>query len=363
MTPDAASTPLGPPTTLWVVPVANLAGVARHVLDVARHGLPGWRLVVLCPAGPLADALGEVGAAVLTGPVSPADGVPTGVATVRRAIRSLRPRVVHSHLSYADLLTAIATFGSGCVLVTTEHGIARDDLIYHGTKWRSRLKALAHTTRLRRADALIGVSQSTLDVVGEKWHPATSLRTVVIRNGVDPPAAKSARTPGLHVVSLARLAPEKGLADLLAAFAALVSAHPQARLTIAGNGPLRGELESRARTLGVADAVDFPGHVDPAGLLADGDVLAQLSVWENTSYSILDALTHGLGVVATPVGGNPEILPPSALVDARNPAEVAAAIARQGLDPTSRPSLPSAWPTMGDMRGAITDLYGEMTTS
>ena len=44
-------------TALWVVPVSDLAGVARHVLDVAGAGLPGWRLTVLAPPGPLPDRL------------------------------------------------------------------------------------------------------------------------------------------------------------------------------------------------------------------------------------------------------------------------------------------------------------------
>ena len=62
---------LNPPTALWVVPVSNLAGVARHVLDVARVGVPGWRLVFLTPPGDLPDALRDLGAAVLVEPFGP----------------------------------------------------------------------------------------------------------------------------------------------------------------------------------------------------------------------------------------------------------------------------------------------------
>lgn len=66
-------------TALWLVPVAELAGVARHVLDAATEGIPGWRLVVLCPEGSLAVELAVRGVPVVTGPVSPADGTPTAV--------------------------------------------------------------------------------------------------------------------------------------------------------------------------------------------------------------------------------------------------------------------------------------------
>ncbi|RUQ40634.1 glycosyltransferase family 1 protein, partial [Micrococcus sp. HSID17227] len=103
MIPEAATTPAPAPLTLWVVPVADLGGVARHVLDVARVGLPGLRLAVLCPEGPLAERLREQGAAVFTGDVGPDAGLAASVRTLRTAVRTLRPAAVHTHLAYADL--------------------------------------------------------------------------------------------------------------------------------------------------------------------------------------------------------------------------------------------------------------------
>lgn len=357
---NAATSRLVPPTALWVVPVSDVGGVARHVLDVASNGLPGWRLIVACPHGMLAEQLSSMGAAVITAPLSPADGIPTSVTALRRIIRALRPAVVHSHLSYADLIAATATLGYPAAVVTTEHGIARDDLVYHSTVWRSRVKALAHTARLRRADALIAVSTSTREVVKEKWHPGRHTRIVVIHNGVDRPTPSPVPGVGLHVVSLARLAPEKGLADLLAGFSLVVREHPQARLTVAGTGPLDSELEGTAERLGIRQFVSFPGHVDPAQLLPKAHVLAQLSVWENTSYSLLDAMVHRLGIVATPVGGNPEMLEPQCLVQRQDHAAVAAGMIAQGLDPALRPALPPQWPTIGDMCEAITTVYAQV---
>lgn len=350
------------PTALWVVPVPDLGGVARHVLDVARHGIPGWRLVVLCPSGPLAEELRGLGAAVMTGPLGPDHGVARSVATVRHALRSLRPRVVHSHLSYADVVVGLATVGDPAALITTEHGIAADDLVYHGTPWRARLKAGVHTARLRRVDALIAVSESTADVVRAKWRPGSEVVVRVILNGVDRLRPAPVRAPGLHICSLARLAPEKRIDALLRAFALVHAKHPQARLTVAGRGPLESELKGLTADLGLTDAVDFPGHVDPAALLAEADVLAQLSVWENASYSLLDAVVHGLGVVATPVGGNPEIVQRQALVDADDTAEVARVLLDQGLNLSSRGTLAKEWPTIGDMCEAIAAVYGEVTS-
>lgn len=359
--PDAGATT--PPTALWVVPVPELAGVARHVLDVVAVGVPGWRVVVLCPPGALADRLRAAGAPVVTGPVGPGDGMRATVGAVRRTARALRPSVVHSHLAWADAASAVATVGAGAALVTTEHGIARDDLVYHGSVWRSRATALAHTARLRRTDALIAVSRATAEAVRAKWHPPRRLPLPLVRNGVDRVAAPGGRGPGLHVVSVARLAPEKRVDHLVHAFARLRARHPSARLTIAGTGPEEGRLRGLASDLGVAAATDFVGHVDPGPLLDEADVLVQLSVWENCSYSLLDALARGVGVVATPVGGNPEMLPPTALVAHDDPAAVAALVAAQGMTPSLRPVLPPDWPTRADTAAGIGEVYAQVVAS
>jgi len=302
---DAAPTE---PIALWVVAVGDLGGVARHVLDATRVGIPGWRIFVLCPEGPLAERLRAQGAAALTAPISPADSLADGLSAVRHAVRTLRPAVVHSHLAYSDFLVVGATTGMPTKLVSTEHGIAGNDLVYHGTRWKSRVMELAHSARLRRFDALIAVSQATLDAVRRKWHPQHGLRTVVIPNGVDAPATLPDPVAGrFHVISLSRLSPEKGLFDLLEAFKLVYDEHPEARLTMAGQGPLRTELEARVSDLALQHVVTLPGHVEAEELLAESDILVQLSTWENCSYTLLDAFNHALGVTATPVGGNYEL--------------------------------------------------------
>ena len=343
---------LTPPTALWVVPVSDLAGVARHLLDVARAGVPGWRLVFLTPPGDLPEALRDAGAAVLTEPFGPDHGTRASVTSLRRAVRTLRPAVVHSHLSHADIVAAMAV-GRGTRLVTTEHGIARDDLVYHRSAAKARVMAAVHAARLRRFDAVIAVSQATSDAIAEKWRPRREV--VVIPNGVDglPPVAAG---PGLRVLSLARLAPEKRLPALLDGFAALHREHPDARLTIAGTGEEVATVRAYVDRLGLGDVVRMPGFVDPDAAMAEHDVLSMLSVWENCSYALLDAAARGLGVVASDVGGNPEMLPDRCLVDAHDPTAVAAALAAQGLDPAARPGL-EAWPSVAEMCARIAEVY------
>jgi glycosyltransferase involved in cell wall biosynthesis len=210
-----------------------------------------------------------------------------------------------------------------------------------------------HAARLRRFDAAIAVSRATADVMREKWHPR--LPVTVIPNGVDAAPAPTP-DPGLRILSLARLAPEKRLPDLVDGFAELHRAHPEATLSLAGTGPEEAALREQVRDRGLDRVVTLPGFVDPDRAMSEHDVVAMLSVWENCSYSLLDAAARGLGVVASDVGGNPEILPPQSLVDAADAGAVAAALATQGLDVQARPGL-HHWPTVDDMCARIATTY------
>ena len=407
------------PLVLWVTPVSDTGGVARHVLDVARAGIPGFRLAVLCPPGRLADELHAAGAAVLTGPFGPgaasgtsgaatripgaaphgtdgashgadgtshrADGDDAGhraagtvraaaasAATLRHAVRTLRPAVVHSHLAYADLVCAAvlrglrvpgvpgrARVGGVPLLVSTEHGIADDPGLYHANPRRARAMAALHARRLRRTDAAIAVSHATAAVMRRRWD---ARGVVVVPNGIDRPEPTAAprRAPDApRVLSLSRLAPEKNLDALLDGLALLRTTHPGARLTLAGEGEERHRLLARVERLGLTDGVTLPGHVDPRTAMAEHDVVVQLSRWENCSYTLLDAAACGLGVVATDVGGNAEILPARCLVppgDPDLPAAVARLIERQ-VDPRERPGPPAGGPTPQDTTRAVSALY------
>ena len=100
-------------------------------------------------------------------------------------------------------------------------------------------------------------------------------------------------------------------------------------------------LRDLAADLGLGSSDASSGHVDPAPLLADADVLVQLSVWENCSYSLLDALVHGLGAVAIAGRRQPRDPPRiGALVAHDDHAAVARLVGEQGLDPVPRPALP-----------------------
>lgn len=351
-----------PGLACWLVPVAELAGVARHVLDVTAAGIPGWRIVVLCPEGPLAETLRAREVPVVTGAFSPTDGARRAVPAVRRALLRLRPDLLHTHLAFADLtgVAAITGLRSGrgkrMKLVSTEHGISGVRGLYQSSPASARVRSAAHRARLHRTDRVLAVSASTREQILTQWGHSAEIS--VLPNEVDAPTAVPEPRPGLRVLSLSRLAPEKRIDALLHAMATVVEERPEARLTIAGDGPERERLVALARELGVEEHVDLPGFVDAGEALTTHDVVVQLSVWENLSYTLLDAVAHGLGVVATDVGGNREIVPARCLVAAEDAEGVAAAILDQGLELERRPS--SETPGTSDAEGGTARMTGRV---
>ncbi|MDD5198346.1 MAG: glycosyltransferase [Terrimicrobiaceae bacterium] len=118
-----------------------------------------------------------------------------------------------------------------------------------------------------------------------------------------------------RLVQASRLIEKKGLDDALHAFAGFRSVHPLAQLTIAGDGPQRGELEALALQLGIADAVAFPGFQSQQELRAlfershfflHPSRMTGAQDQEGVPNSMLEAMAAGLPVVATRHGGIPE---------------------------------------------------------
>jgi glycosyltransferase involved in cell wall biosynthesis len=142
-------------------------------------------------------------------------------------------------------------------------------------------------------------------------------KTLVLPNGVDLPAAASlpeqaqARATlglpleGLLVASVARLNPVKRLDVLLQALALV----EEAKLVLVGDGPERGRLEALAESLGISGRVHLAGYrEDVWPWLAACDVFALSSEWEGMPNAVLEAMAAGLPVVATRVGGTPDVV-------------------------------------------------------
>jgi glycosyltransferase involved in cell wall biosynthesis len=226
---------------------------------------------------------------------APRDLDPLLAVRTRRALRSVRPDVVHTHLVHADLYGALAA--GRRPLVSTKHN---DD--------RFRRGPFRHVERLlaRRAARVIAITDAlrrfTVDEVG---LPATKVTTIHYGMDEPPPAwgATELELPaGTIVVAVARLVPQKGIDVAVRALAGL-----DATLVVLGEGAERARLEALARDSGAR--LLLPGRVgDVAAVLRRADVLVHPARWEGFGLALLEAMLCGLPVVASRVSSIPEIV-------------------------------------------------------
>ena len=133
-------------------------------------------------------------------------------------------------------------------------------------------------------------------------------------------------------ISVARLSAEKDFPTLLRAVPRVLDVVPEFRLQIVGNGPERDQLQALTRELAIEQAVEFLGErTDVPELLSQAGFFISSSRTEGISLTLLEAMAVGLPVVATAVGGNPEIIVPDVtgyLVPAADPESLTNAVIR-----------------------------------
>ena len=142
----------------------------------------------------------------------------------------------------------------------------------------------------------------------ERIFARHGFETVIVPNAVDLERFVPQDRPpgGAHIIITRNLEPIYGIDTALRAFAALKRHLPSARLSVAGTGPQRPDLEQLAVELGIADSVRFTGRIDGEALTNfyhEADLMLNPSTVDNMPNSILEALASGVPVVSTDVGG------------------------------------------------------------
>jgi glycosyltransferase involved in cell wall biosynthesis len=198
---------------------------------------------------------------------------------------------------------------------------------------------------LPRAARVIAVSKPLADEVVALGVDRD--RVAIVMNGVDADLfkprdraaarAELALPAGPLAVYVGNLKPEKGILDLCAAWATVVRHVPDATLAIVGGGPLRGEVEAQVAALGERVRVIGPQPLERVPTwMAACDLLVLPSHTEGTPNVVLEALASGRRVVATSVGGVPDLITDSklgALVPSKNPDALADALVRALREP------------------------------
>lgn len=296
-----------PPATRRVTHVLNSTAVGGAETVVLRLGIRlqelGWvpDVVTLRGEGALSTQFREAGIPVTDLAVPPRGGVLAMRAAVRRFLRDADPVLIHTHNVSPLVATALALpRRGGPRLVHTKHGRARSRS-WRG-RWLTRWAA-------RRPAAIAAVSRDALIRAREReGFPADRLHLVY--NGIDTAAIVPRSGPWqARLITVARLEPVKSLDVLLRALDIARRGGLDAHLTVVGDGSERGGLERLARELELEHHVTFTGWRDEVTeLLRRADLFVMASRSEGLSLTLLEAMAVGLPVVATAVGGNPEVV-------------------------------------------------------
>lgn len=295
---------------------------------------------------------------------------------VRKLVKTEGFDVIQSQHEKSDVFNALLPRGARNALRISNR---RDT----GFLKSARLRQLSRLLN-RRFDMIVAPSASILDAV-ERDEGAPRSRMHCIANAVDTerfrPLAASDRQTALAAIDctdtdlmigcVADLVPVKRHEDLVDAFAEVRGGLPHARLILIGDGPCRGALERRIRELDLANSVRLLGRrPDIDQLLPAFDLFVLASDTEGLSNAILEAQACGLPVVATRVGGNPDLLDADCgiLVPPRDPGVLAEAMGTLLRDRDRRKKMGTVARTrvvrdhsIAAMTRAYTALYRERT--
>ncbi|MGE3956607.1 MAG: glycosyltransferase family 4 protein [Vicinamibacterales bacterium] len=238
-----------------------------------------------------------------------------------------QPDVIHTHTAKAGALGRAAALvynatrrrRQRALVVHTFHGHVFEGYF---SPAMNRLVRLGERWLARAADTIVTISPRQRDDIVHRFGVAADDRTVVVPLGLDldsllglPEGADAGRaafgfaSDDIVVGFSGRMVPVKDLGTAMAAFGAAVTRQPRLRLLLAGDGPGRAMLEKQAATLGVADRVRFLGWVsDLPAFYRMLDVFLLSSLNEGTPVSAIEAMAAARPVVATAVGGVPDVV-------------------------------------------------------
>lgn len=302
----------------------------------------------------------EVGAAPKFLEVIAADGIPTRLIPVnsaydRQAIGRLRALLheekfdllaTHDYRSHA--LGWLAARGGPCRWIAFSRGFTRENLkvrlFQAGEKLISRFADRVVAVSRAQKECLVrsGVRAERIDVV----HNAIDLEAVETVAPVDLRARFGFSAESRVIVAAGRFSPEKGQLDLVRAAERVLERQPAARFVLFGDGPDLAAAHDEAVRRGVADRLHCPGFESNAlGCLRGADILVNPSLSEGLPNVLLEAMALGVPVVATEVGGVPELVTDGEsgrLVPAERPDRLATALLDLLADDVARARFSAA---------------------
>jgi len=256
-------------------------------------------------------------------------------------LKENRIDILHTHGGVAGFYGRWTAKKSGTpVIIHTHHGI---HYLHYRNPLLRRVYVSLERYFSRFTDSVVVVSEANKEMA-HKHRLAPSSKIILIRNGIDIDKFTQRESPGKkmndfgfelsHPVigTVARLDHPKGVVYLLKAAKLIHRSYPQAKILIVGGGPLRGQLERKARSLGIEKQVLFLGErTDVPELLSLFDVFVLPSLWEGLPYALVEAAALGRPIVATDIDGVRELIrdgETGLLVSPMQPEELAEAVSR-----------------------------------
>lgn len=319
-----------PIRVLNVIARLNIGGPAVHVtLLTEKLGAPDYESLLVC--GTVGEDEGDMAYYAQKHGVTPIiipelgrelDLLRDLVTTWKlyKLIRELKPQVVHTHTAKAGFVGRLAAKLAGVpVIVHTFHGHA-----FRGyfNPVKTRLFIWLERLAARLCDTLITLTETLRRELADTYHITRRGRITVLPLGLDLEAfAAAPRKSGAfrqewHIPKdvpligiVGRLVPIKNHALFLQAAAHVKASLPAAHFVIVGDGPTRPEIEAIIDQLRLRDCTTLTGWMENlVGVYTDMDVLVVSSINEGMPVSVIEGLAAGCPVVATEVGGLPDLL-------------------------------------------------------
>jgi glycosyltransferase involved in cell wall biosynthesis len=316
---------------LLLITGLGMGGAERVVADLADAlASAGHEVALVCMKGPLQVRPRSAQVRVSCLEMNSAWSRVSGFFRFRSLLRSFRPDIVHGHMFHAAILARLArlTTPVPCVVCTMHTA-------YDGGRWR----AWVYRCSDRLCDISTNVSEEAVAAFAANGAVSRE-RMIAIHNGIAVDAFRPSDTARSVVRERHGIAPDcklflavgrldwsKDYPNMFRALARLPDTL-RFRLLIAGDGPLRPELERLVAELGLGSRIEFLGiRRDVAELMAAADVFVLSSVGEAFALVVAEAMACECVVVATDSGGVREVLGDAGyLVPSRDPARLADAL-------------------------------------
>lgn len=303
----------------YVIADSSLTGAPRHLLSLVDYlDKKEFAISVILPQGPLAEELSKRKINVFLVPMKSRSDI-AAVSAIRRLLVKYDPDILHVHGQRAGLIGRFAVRNLPIKVVYTEHTRTLQFKLANSALDWAHIRAMQMLDKFTNIN--IAVSKAVADfLIQSKITQPHKIK--IIHNGISLSANKHIDGQALELVNqyglkkqdiiigtIGSLNIQKDTATLIKAMPRVITKLPKAKLVIVGSGPLKHKLQKLTQKLGISQNVIFAGVIkEIPGILQIFTVFVLPSRSEAFGISILEAMKAGVPVIATNVGGIPEII-------------------------------------------------------